>query len=636
MNKRLASLWPFLLALLAMLSAAPTPALTQASGAKRPLPRVLKRLRADAPDLKTPYEIKGPNYTATHDEVVAYCEVLQRFFNTAKLIELGPTDAGRPLHLLVLSNQRLFTPEQARRAGKPVVWINNAIHPGEPEGVDASLMLARDLLADERGDATLNNVVVCIVPMYNIDGALRRGRSRVNQNGPAEYGFRGNARNLDLNRDFVKLDSRNARTWVQAFSHWQPHVLLDNHTTNGADYPAPMTLIHAQRDKLHPVLSDLMRTQLVPTLYERMQASGYPMMPYYNPLRSESDSAWVEFYDSPRYSTGYAALLNCIGLVAEAHMLKPFAVRVQATYWLMRHLLDKVAVQKETFVSRKLAADAAVAQQEQFATRWRLDAQQSEPLAVELYRRDTLTSGVTGLRRIRYDTTQRLARSLRYLSTYRPEAVVGRPEAYIIPQAWGEVIERLQLNRVQLFRLSADIALRGVQYTVTGYDRPGRLFEGHTLRTGLQLRADTLTMQARRGDVVVFVNQAANRYIVETLEPSGDDSFALWGFFDSVLGQKEYFSDYAFEDSVAVWLARQPAVLREFEAWRAAEPARQQSSAQQLDWLYRRSPWFEGTVGRLPIMRIERGAVVPLPLAPAEAVGTGRRGQAGDKNRREP
>ena len=235
MNKRLPSLTLLLLlALTAVLGVAPSTALAQASGSKRPLPRVLKRLRADAPDLKTPYELRGPNYTATHDEVVAYCDKLQRFFNTAKLIELGPTDVGRPLHLLVLSNQRLFTPEQARRAGKPIVWINNAIHPGEPEGVDASLMLARDLLADEQINAVLNDVIVCIVPMYNIDGALRRGRSRVNQQGPAEYGFRGNARNLDLNRDFIKADSRNAQSWIEAFAQWRPHLLLDNHTTVAA------------------------------------------------------------------------------------------------------------------------------------------------------------------------------------------------------------------------------------------------------------------------------------------------------------------------------------------------------------------------------------------------------------------
>ncbi len=605
--------------------------LAQTNGGKRPLPRVLKRLRADAPDLKTPYELKGPNYTATHDEVVAYCELLQRFFNTAKLIELGPTDVGRPLHLLVLSNQRLFTPEQARRAGKPIVWINNAIHPGEPEGVDASLMLARDLLADEQINAVLNDVIVCIVPMYNIDGALRRGRSRVNQNGPAEYGFRGNARNLDLNRDFIKADSRNARTWIEAFAQWRPHILLDNHTTNGADYPAPMTLIHSQRSKLHPLMSDLLVGQIVPTLYERMQASGYPMMPYYNPLPTAADSAWVEFYDSPRYSTGYAALFNCMGLVAEAHMLKPFPTRVQATYWLMRHLLDKVAAQQEAVVSRRIAADAAVASQAQFATRWRLDPSQSEARVVELYRRDTLTSAVTGLPRIRYDSTQRLTRQIRYLQTYRAEGVVTRPVAYLVPQAWSEVIDRLRWSGVSLLRLSEDVPLRGTVSTVTAYDRPGRLYEGHTLRTGLQLRTDTVNLTARRGDVVVFVNQASNRYIVETLEPTGDDSFVLWGFFDSMLGQKEYFSDYAFEDSVAVWLQRRPDVRRAFEAWRAAQsPA--PSAATQLDWLYRQSPWFEGTVGRLPIVRLIDP--LSLPLMP-DAPPTGRE-QRSSGQRREP
>jgi hypothetical protein len=579
----------------------------------QPQPKgMLKRLRADAPDLKTPYELKGPNYTATHDEVVAYCSKLTGFFNNSKLIELGPTDVGRPLHLLVLSNQRHFTPEQARRAGVPIIWINNAIHPGEPEGVDASLMLARDLLADERANAVLNEVVICIVPMYNIDGALRRGRSRVNQNGPAEYGFRGSARNLDLNRDFVKMDSRNARSWVHAFTAWRPHILLDNHTTNGADYPAVMTLIHSQRAKLHPLLSDLLVNQIVPNLRDRMRESGFPIMPYWNPHPTVPDTGLVEFNETPRYSSGFAALHNCMGLIAETHMLKPYPQRVQATYLLMRHLINKVVAQAAGLVSRKAAADAAIAKQDSFATRWRWDATQSEPLILELFARKTEPSAVTGQMRIRYDTSEVLTVQRRYFGSYRAEGIVARPYAYVVPQAWGEVVERLALNRVPMRQLSQDVRLRIVQSTIERYDQPGRLFEGHVLRTGLVTRLDTVERQYREGDWVVLTDHPAARAVIETLEPEATDSYLTWGFFDSVLGQKEYFSDYVFEDSAAVLLARNPRLKGEFEAKRSAEPAFAKSAAQQLDWLYRRSPWFEASVGVYPVGRLMKPISLPL------------------------
>lgn len=98
---------------------------------------------------------------------------------------------------------KVFEPEQIRKQNKRILLINNGIHPGEPEGIDASMMLARDLLENK---SLPKDVVICIIPVYNIDGMLNRGLSRVNQNGPEAYGFRGNYQNLDLNRDFIKLD----------------------------------------------------------------------------------------------------------------------------------------------------------------------------------------------------------------------------------------------------------------------------------------------------------------------------------------------------------------------------------------------------------------------------------------------
>ena len=92
------------------------------------------------------------------------------------------------------------------------------------------------------------------IPVYNVDGALsRQDTSRVNQNGPEAFGFRGNARHLDLNRDFIKADSLNARTFAQVFTRWDPDVMVDTHTSNGADYQHVVTLIATQQ----PMARDL-------------------------------------------------------------------------------------------------------------------------------------------------------------------------------------------------------------------------------------------------------------------------------------------------------------------------------------------------------------------------------------------
>src|SRR5690606_3992895 len=132
-------------------------------------------------------------------------------------------------------------------------------------------------------------------------------------------------RNLDLNRDFIKTDSRNSRSLQQLFRHWKPHVFLDNHTTNGADYQHVITYIASQKDKLHPELSAYMTGSLNPQLDRRLTARDFPPVPYVHFRGETPESGLLGFYDSPRYSTGYAALFNCIGYVLETHMLKPFA-----------------------------------------------------------------------------------------------------------------------------------------------------------------------------------------------------------------------------------------------------------------------------------------------------------------------
>src|SRR5690606_29098838 len=175
---------------------------------------------------------------------------------------------------------------------------------GEPEGIDASMMLIRDLLIK---DAVPDNVVLCFIPVYNIDGMLNRGVSRVNQNGPEQYGFRGNRQNLDLNRDFIKTDSRNSQTFQEIFNRWDPDVFIDNHASNGADYQYVMTLIDTQPDKLNTILADYMLKNYTQELYNRMEGEGYRLVPYVDSRGETPESGIVSFLENPRYSTGYAA-----------------------------------------------------------------------------------------------------------------------------------------------------------------------------------------------------------------------------------------------------------------------------------------------------------------------------------------
>ena len=550
----------------------------------------------------TPFEKStDKNYTATYAEVINYYNQLAKKYNQLKIFNYGTTDVGKPLTLLVLSKDKVFDPAIIKKQDKRIILINNGIHPGEPEGIDASMMLIRDLLSKNQLPA---NTVLCFIAVYNIDGCLNRGLSRISQNGPRAYGFRGNYRNLDLNRDFIKADSRNALAFEQILNTWQPEVFLDNHTSDGADYQYVMTLIETQKDKQNPILAKYTSETLSPELYKRMKKSGYEMIPYVESEKGTPDSGIVSFLEIPRFATGYTAQHNIISYITETHMLKPFDKRVYATYDFMQHLISICERDAKLIGSLKKQADEQVSRQQTFALNWELDEHKVDTITFKGYTAAHKASEVSGLPRLYYDRTKPYTKTIKYYNTYKITAIAEKPVAYIIPQAWGKVIDLFKLNKVVMRRLAHDTTLNLQMYYIGDYKTVSRPYEGHYLHSNVSLRPVDMKVKFYQGDYVVYTNQPVNRYIVETLEPQGVDSFFAWNFFDSVLGQKEYFSDYVFEDIAADLLKKDPELRRKLDEEKAKNSKLAQSAAAQLDFVYRNSPYFEKTYMRYPVGRL--------------------------------
>ncbi len=559
-----------------------------------------------APAWRTPFENDpAHNTTATYAECVAYYQKLAAAYPAhIKLGEAGPTDAGQPLHEVVLSADGDFDPASGRAQHRPVLFIQNGIHPGEPEGIDASMMLARDLVQQPRLTKLLAGVTVVIVPVYNIDGMLNRNATtRANQNGPASYGFRGNARNYDLNRDYVKQDSRNARSFAALFQKWQPEVFVETHTSNGADYQYTMTLIATQHSKLAPALGAYLQRDMLPALYQGMDQKKWPMTPYVDFDGETPESGLQAFLESPRYSTGYAALFHTIGFMPEIHMLKAFGPRVQATYDLLLTMLETVQRQAPALLAARAEALRAQAAQTTFPLAWALDEQPSETVQFRGYEAGHKASEVSGRPRLYYDRARPYARPVAYRNTAHATASVRAPTAYLIPQAWAEVIDNLRRNGVQLQRLAQAVTVPAEVYYVEDFQTEARPFEGHYLHSQVKLRATTAPTAFAAGDYVAHLAQPAARYLVETLEPQATDSFFAWGFFDSILQQKEHYSDYVFEDLAADLLRRDPALRQQLDAAKQADAKLTADGSAQLEWVYQHSAYHEPTHNRYPVAR---------------------------------
>jgi hypothetical protein len=552
---------------------------------------------------QTPFERSAGTQTATYAECISFYQQLDKLSPALSIRVMGMSDAGYPYHVVLYSNDGTADPALWHRQHKAVILINNGIHPGEPDGVDASMMLLRDLVA---GKVKLpDNVALAVIPLYNIGGALNRGSfSRVNQDGPLAYGFRGNAQNLDLNRDFTKNDSRNARSFVEIF-HWVDPVLqIDNHVSDGADYQYTMTLLASQWNKLGGEVGTYLHDVFQPLLFAEMEKKGWPMTPYVDFEEGNPDRGWEGFYDEPRYSSGYAALFHTMAFMPETHMLKPFKDRVRSTYALMETMIGAVAAHGGELLahrSRDIAADRDSAR---LSLDWKVDTTRWDELSFRGYLAVEKTSGVTRLPRMYYDHHQPYEKKVRFYNYFASDAAATVPVAYLIPQGWHEVVDLLKLNGVQMRRLGADSTVSVEVYHIADYKSAGRAYEKHHKNTAIRVTPSRDTVRLLRGDWLVPTDQAARRFLVEMLEPTGEDSYFAWNFFDAILQQKEGYSAYRWEDVAEQWLKDHPALREDLEAKRKADPAFAKDARAQLNFVYRHSPYYEPEHLRYPVYRL--------------------------------
>ena len=562
-------------------------------------------------ELITPFE-KNNNSTATYFEAIEIYTSLAKQFPQLSLKEYGSTDSGYPLHLAIFSKNGEFDAEKIRKSGKQILMINNGIHPGEPCGVDASMLLLKDYLTNPELQKYLEHTVIVIIPLYNIGGALNRNSTtRANQNGPASYGFRGNAQNLDLNRDFVKCDSKNAKTFNKIFTQWQPDVFIDNHTSNGADYQYTMTLIATQHNKLDPHLAAYLKSEMLPRLYKDMAEAKFEMTPYVY-ARSTPGEGIAGFLDLPRYSSGYAALFNTISFMPETHMLKPFKDRVEGTKAFMDSMIKLMHDDREKLQSARLKAIENSKTKNEFELNWALDFENAEKINFKGYEAKYKPSEVSGLERLYYDRNAPYEKEIPFYNNYKPTLSIGKPEAYIIPQANGKIIQRLKWNGVEMQRLTKDLEVEVELYKIIDFETTGDAYEGHYLHSKLEVEKTSQNWLFRKGDYVVFTNQAGNRYIIETLEPQAPDSYFSWNFFDAILMQKEYFSSYVFEDLATEYLRNNPELKARLEEKKQEDEKFAASSRAQLDFVYRHSPWYEKTHRVYPVGRLIQKIDLPI------------------------
>lgn len=549
------------------------------------------------------FEKSDGKESATYFEAIDWYQQLDKAAAQVSVKPMGMTDAGYPLHLVLVSADGKFDPVKWHQQNKVVILINNGIHPGEPDGIDASMLLVRDIVSKKI--KLPDNVALAFIPVYNIGGCLNRNSfSRVNQNGPVEYGFRGNAQNLDLNRDFTKCDSKEARSFATLF-HWlDPDIFMDNHVSDGADYQHTMTLLTTQYDKLGADLGGWLRDQFEPQLYQGMAEKKWEMVPYVNFEGADFDKGMDMFYDPPRYSSGYAALFQTIAFVPETHMLKPYKDRVLSTYALMQTMMEKAGSNATALIAQRNKAKAEALKEKAFPMGWTNDSTRYREITFKGYEQEMKPSDATGLPRKFFNHDKPFTKQIKYFDVFNPKDFVDVPVAYIIPRGWTSVVELLKLNNVTVGELARDTLIEVEAYHIDDYKSLPRPYEKHHKNYAVKLTASKQKIRFLKGDYFIRTNQPGRRYLTEMLEPNGDDSFFAWNFFDGILQQKEGYSDYRWEDVAAAYLKNHPELQQKLEEKKAADPKFAANGSAQLDFIYKNSPYYEPGHNRYPVYRL--------------------------------
>lgn len=564
-------------------------------------------------DWKTPAEKTDYRTTPTYDETRAYIERIDAESPLIRLTSFGKTGEGRDLMLVVAAkNADKMTPESARRQGKAVILIQACIHAGESDGKDAGLALLRDIAITKTRQNLLENVVVLFEPIYNADGHERRSPyNRINQNGPEEMGWRGNGRNINLNRDYVKADELETQAWLKLWNQWQPDLFIDCHVTNGADYQYNLTYQFEHHETVAPSVRNWLAEAVEKRIVPNTEKAGNLLAPYLS-FRDNRDltRGIDEFLATPRFATAYPVLRNRPAILLETHMLKNYKSRVLATYDFLRFTLEEVNQNKENLLNAGRQADT-----ETVAAFGKYDANRRFPLSLELTDKSNPfelkavaskveKSDVSGGNWVQFDATKPITLTVPFFNEARVAAAVAPPVAYIVPPVWIEVIERLELHGLKIERTTKPQIFEVEMYRLTQPKYAPASFESRVLLTDFKSATFTERREFPANSVIIRLNQPNAKAAVHLLEPIAPDSLLRWGFFNPIFEQKEYGESYVLEKLAREMLAKDARLKREFEERLKTDENFAKSPRARLNFFFERSPYFDKNIGLYPVGRL--------------------------------
>lgn len=542
-----------------------------------------------------------PNFAETH----AYLEKLAQRSKHLNLRTIGQSSQGHELYMLVASWEGIHQAAAVQANGKPTILFQAGIHAGEIDGKDAGLLLMRDIvLGKELG--LLKKVNILFIPMLSADGHQRMSAyNRVNQRGPERMGWRTNSQNLNLNRDYAKLQTPAVSAVVRVINDYQPDLYVDLHVTDGEDYQYDITYGFNQSFVSHsPAITDWLTHQLTPQLDQDLRSYGHipgPLVFAVDP--KDFAKGIIGWTASPRYSNGYGDIRHLPTILVENHSLKPYRQRVLGTYVLMKSIIEILSQEGH-------ALQAAIKQDRQrrpaeLVVAWQ-SATQPDYIAFKGMDYRIYHSEITGVKEIEWLGKAKNYPQLPVFWQKKVKTQVKVPKGYIVPPQYQSLIQRLTAHGIDISPVDAQFttALRNYhQYRVTNVQFAPQPFEGQT-RVEAQFSLEQTKTTVPQGSMFIATDQALGLLAVALLDPQAPDSFFAWGYFNSIFQRTEYIENYAIIPLAQQMLDVDPQLLVEFKRKLSIDANFADDPQARLDFFYQRTPYYDQSYMLYPVLLV--------------------------------
>jgi murein tripeptide amidase MpaA len=549
----------------------------------------------------THFERSNGTDSPRYRESIQYFRQFEKYSPFASLTTIGRSPQGRSIECLIVSSTKDFSPDKARKSKKTLVFIQNGIHAGEIEGKDACMLLLREMLVDRTTEYLLDHLNLLIIPILNVDGHERVSAfNRPNQNGPKTMGWRTNSRNLNLNRDYMKVDTPEVRASIKVFTEWRPDFFVDNHTTNGADYQYHITYAMERWGNIDKGLAQWGQNIFLPKIITAVEGEGFLTAPYIQLRNGILDNGIEESVALPRLSTGYAAVQNRLGLLVETHSLKPYENRVRSTLSMNRSVLKIVHKHAKEIIDLNERADSRATTISNIPIEF-ASTNKSIPFNFKGYRSlsdysDVLDRNVVRYSALPYDF------EIPYYNSVTTLKKIRVPNGYVIPSEYREIIDLLDVHGIHVMKIGSDRKLDVEEYAFLNFHFNPRPYEGRQC-VQVQCTKKRLKRIFHKGSYIVPTDQRCRRIIVNLLEPEAPDSLVQWGFFNAWFERKEYAEEYIMEPIAKRMLETKASLRSEFKHFLDQSPTSVDSAA-RLEFFYQRSAYFDQQEKKYPIVRL--------------------------------